>query len=187
MRILDVGGRPHYWKMLGVAGTGEFDITILNVEELDATELPAGMRLVTGDARDLSRYRTDEFDLTYSNSCIEHVGDKQDQTRAATEMCRVGRTYFVQTPALSFPIEPHFLFPFFALLPEGVRVWLLQHFRLGHGGRKSTSREDALTRVRSARLLTKRFFVSLFPDGHLERERLFGLTKSWMMMGPNTR
>jgi hypothetical protein len=182
VRLIDIGGKPHYWKLLGVAGTGEFDITIVNVEPVDETDLPDGMSVVQADARDLE-YATDSFDVAYSNSCIEHVGTDDDMARVAAEIRRVGRRYFVQTPALTFPLEPHFLFPFFALLPVATRVWLLQHYRLGYSGLKSPDREDALARVRSTRLLTKRHFERLFPDGRLECERYLGLAKSWMVMG----
>jgi hypothetical protein len=35
----------------------------------------------------------------------------------------VGRRHFIQTPNSWFPIEPHFLFPFFQFLPLSARTW----------------------------------------------------------------
>ena len=35
--------------------------------------------------------------------------------RPEAKIIRAGRRYFVQTPNKRFPLEPHFLFPFFLL------------------------------------------------------------------------
>ena len=59
-----------------------------------------------------------EFDLVYCSSVIEHVPPARRET-FARELRRVGRGWFVQTPAFSFPIEPHALLPFAHWLPVG--------------------------------------------------------------------
>ena len=37
---------------------------------------------------------------------------------------RCGEHHWIQTPARTFPIEPHWLFPYFQLFPVPVRAWI---------------------------------------------------------------
>src|SRR4051812_47722348 len=57
------------------------------------------------------------FDLAYCNSVLEHVAPA-DRPALAREIVRVARTWWVQTPAVSFPVEPHALLPFAHWLPR---------------------------------------------------------------------
>ena len=68
-------------------------------------------------------------------------------------MQRITKNIFVQTPNKYFPLEPHFLFPFFQFLPLGMQVWLLTHFQLGWYP-KYQSKEEAKGAAKSIRLLT---------------------------------
>jgi SAM-dependent methyltransferase len=65
-----------------------------------------------------------EFDLVYCSSVIEHV-PRERRAAFAAELRRVARGWFVQTPAWSFPIEPHALLPGVHWLPPAARrrVW----------------------------------------------------------------
>ena len=116
-RLLDVGGLPQFWQDTHFGA----HITTLN---LHAVEVPASMRdrcrAMIGDGTRLP-FADGEFDLVFSNSVIEHLGSREQQERFAREVRRVGRRYFVQTPAREFPIEPHLLAPFFHWLPGGVQ------------------------------------------------------------------
>ena len=120
-----------------------------------------------------------QFDVVFSNSVIEHVGDDARQEAMAREVRRVGRRYFVQTPNLYFPIEPHFMFPFFQFLPIPVRGWLLSNLKLSWGG-KIPDREQARQAARSVALVGLSRFREMFPDGAIYRERVLGLTKSFV-------
>jgi hypothetical protein len=113
---------------------------------------------------------------------IEHVGDFADQRRMADEVQRVGRRYYVQTPNRYFPMEPHFLFPLFGVLPIPVRAFLLRHLALGWYT-KIEDRAESFQVARSIRLLTRRELLSLFPHAQLVRERVAGLTKSYTVFG----
>jgi SAM-dependent methyltransferase len=129
----------------------------VTVEQADATRLPFG---------------DGEFPLVFSSSVIEHIPGHL-QADFAAEIRRVGRRYFVQTPNRYFPVEPHYQLPLFQFLPERVRRWLNARFSLGWQPKGSW--EDI-------NLLTARDLRRLFPDGEIHRERLFGLTKSFMVV-----
>jgi hypothetical protein len=96
----------------------------------------------------------------------------------ANEVARVGKSYFIQTPNKYFPIEPHWLFPFFQFLPFSIQVFLTQHFTLGNI-KKTNSKEAAINLVKEVRLLSKKEFESLFKDAKIYKEKIIGLTKSY--------
>lgn len=177
VRVLDVGGTADYWDMFGQDELKALDVTLLNVTE--ANEQDARFHWVVGDARNLSQYPDQSFDVIYSNSVIEHVGTWRDQQAMASEVRRVGRRYLVQTPNRYFPIEPHFLFPGFQFLPEEVKVRLLLRYKLGWFP-KAQDRNQALAFAREIRLLTGRELRRLFPDARIVAEKFYGLTKSFM-------
>ena len=58
------------------------------------------------------------FDLVYSDSVIEHVGDWEHQIQFALESRRCGRPYYVQMPYRWFFFEPHLLTPFVHWFPS---------------------------------------------------------------------
>lgn len=180
LSILDVGGTQGFWERMGFLEEEGVHITVLNL-----TPQPViydNFSSVLGDATDLKEYEDNTFDVVFSNSVIEHVGDITDQQRMATEVMRVGRRYFVQTPNYFFPLEPHFLFPGFQWLPVDTRAWLLNHFDLGWS-KKVPSLTQAHEQVSQIRLLREAEVVSLFPGASLYHERVFGLVKSFVVYG----
>ena len=179
VHILDIGGTEEYWKTMGLDPEDQIFITLLNLTQHDVI-LP-NVTSITGDARSVQADDA-SFDVVFSNSVIEHVGDYQDQLQMSKEVIRVGRRYFVQTPNKYFPLEPHFLFPFFQFLPLVLRVWLLQNFNLGWIV-KTPDKTEAREIVEGIRLLSKREFVSLFPNATIYKEKVFGMTKSFVAYG----
>ncbi len=180
VRILDVGGTAVFWEAMGWAVDPDVSIVMLN---LDRGVRPSGrLRALVGDARDLSRFADRSFDVVFSNSLIEHVGDLDDQRRAAREIQRVGKAYFVQTPNRGFPIEPHFLFPFFQYLSVPMRVFLLTHFNIGWSGKISDPAE-ARRLAEEIRLLDRPTLLELFPGAQLWEEKVLGLVKSFVVHG----
>jgi hypothetical protein len=97
----------------------------------------------------------------------------------ANEIKRVGKRYFVQTPNRHFPLEPHFLVPGFQFMPLKLRAWLVSHFDVGWY-RRIPDRAKARAEVESISLLTHRDLRRLFPEARIYRERLMGLTKSFV-------
>jgi hypothetical protein len=120
-----------------------------------------------------------QYDVVFSNSTIEHVGTWDDQKRAAAEIRRVGKRYFVQTPNRYFPIEPHFLVPGFQFLPVWLRAGLLSRTRLGWMPR-APDYMSARAEVEQIRLLTRREMCVLFPGASLHIERFGLLAKSFV-------
>ena len=111
-----------------------------------------------------------EFALAYCSSVIEHVTPDK-RVPFAAEVMRVARTVFVQTPAWSFPLEPHALLPFAHWLPVGLRR---PYWRLGAAG----GWEDIS-------LLRRGELASLFPGAEVRAERFGPLAKSWVAVTPN--
>lgn len=180
IRILDVGGTEDYWERMGFLDPADVELTIVNLDPPAARH--TNVRTLAGDACRMPEQADGSYDVAFSNSVIEHVGDYERQREMANEIQRIGRRYFVQTPSRGFPIEPHFMFPFFQFLPPESRAWLLMHLSLNFGGRVPT-REAALEIALSVELLGERDFVSLFPGARLYREKVAGLTKSFIVYG----
>ncbi len=180
LRILDVGGKEDYWRQMGALADPGLEVALLNLgsESAPANELP----LITGDARDMSGLDDGEFDVVFSNSVIEHLGNRADQQRMAAEVRRVGARYFVQTPNRWFPIEPHFFFPGFQFLPLAARVALVRRFALGYH-EALPERDQALRAVTEIRLLGTSELRELFPGAGIYRERVLGMTKSLTAFG----
>src|SRR5581483_11382511 len=129
-RILDLGGSEEAWMNIWDARLERASITLFNSEAKRVSgRFP--MTALAGDARDLSRFGTQEFDLCFSNSLIEHLGTFADQERAAHEIRRIAKCYFIQTPYRYFVLEPHFQVPYWAQLPIGLRTALHRRFDLG--------------------------------------------------------
>ncbi len=105
-----------------------------------------------------------------ANSVLEHVGPIEEQKKAAAEVRRVGRNYFVQIPYLYFPIDPHFFtVPFFQLLPERWQRRICRLIAVGFVPRGG---------FLPVHYLTAAEFSALFPEARIVRERFLLLTKS---------
>ena len=173
-RILDVGGFPQFWAGVPIRA----HITTLN---LQAVEVPADLRerctAMVGDGTRLP-FDDGSFDIVFSNSVIEHLGSREQQERFAREIRRVGRRYYVQTPAQEFPVEPHLLAPFIHWLPMGLRRKLVR-YGTGWGllTKPTPATIDAF--LQEIRLLTFREFQALFPGSTILKEKLLGFTKSY--------
>jgi SAM-dependent methyltransferase len=125
---------------------------------------------VLADVLDGLPFADGEFDLAYCSSVIEHVAPP-DRAAFAHELRRVARGWYVQTPAYSFPIEPHALLPAAHWLPARLRR---PYWRLGVAG----DWEDIA-------LLRRGEMAALF--GEPVAERAGPLVKSWVSVRPVAR
>ena len=178
VKILDAGGTENFWVQMDVDSC-EMDITLLNTESISTTL--SNIKYIKGDARDLSRFGDNEFDVVFSNSVIEHVGGFDEQKKMADEITRTGKRFYVQTPNYYFPVEPHFLFPLFQFLPRRIQRFLVMNFRMGWFEKCST-KKHADEVIDSIHLLNKKQVRKLFPEGEIVKERLLGLTKSFLII-----
>lgn len=178
VRLLDIGGTESFWETMGIVGSSDIEITLCNVTPPLAAQRP-GFRFVQADACDLGAFGDGEYDIVFSNSVIEHVGDMARCRAMAEEVQRVGQRYFVQTPNRHFPIDPHFPFPFFQFLPVPTRAALLQTLPLAWVGRIRDP-VNARQLAQSVNLLTERELRVLFPGCQVYHERLLGMTKSFI-------
>src|SRR5581483_9921056 len=99
MRIVDVG-----CGAIGLRGLA----TGLDVTGVDIVPPPGGYPgpFAQADPAEGLPFADGEFDLAYCSSVIEHVRPERRPAFAA-EVRRVARGWYVQTPARSFPLEPH--------------------------------------------------------------------------------
>jgi hypothetical protein len=180
VEILDIGGTQQFWDLMLGHEPHDIRVTLLNIEH----QKVSSSRFISaaGDARAMPEFAAASFDVVFSNSVIEHVGSYDNQRRMAGEIRRVGRKYFVQTPNKRFPLEPHFLFPWFQYLPVAARAWLVNTFNVGWY-KRIPDPGIARAEVESIQLLTKSRFSALFPDARIHEEKLAGLTKSFVAIG----
>jgi hypothetical protein len=177
VRIVDIGGTTLFWEQRGWAGRDDVDITTINLEAEPARH--ANIRSRKGDATNMSEFADRAFDVAFSNSVIEHLFTFENQRKMALEVARVAGAYWVQTPNYWFPIEPHFHVPGWQWMPEGWRVALLRRRRCGWRG-PCPDLEQARAMVQEVRLVDGREMRELFPGARIWRERVGGLTKSFV-------
>jgi len=86
-----------------------------------------GVRFVRADGRALP-FADGSFDYVHSSAVLEHVGDRQRQTRFLREAWRVGRKgVFITTPNRWFPVEFHTVLPLLHWLPPRRYRAVLRH------------------------------------------------------------
>lgn len=182
MRVLDVGGTIDIWRLAPVMPR----LTLLN-QARARYEIGAGEQVVLGDGTSLP-FADQSFDLVFSNSVIEHVGNRSQQARFAAEVARVGKQYWVQTPNRYFPIEHHLWTPFVHWLPRQWQAAILPHFSVW----RLVTNHDAKQRefyvnhyLESIRLLSAFELRQLFPEAVIIRERFLDWTKSLVAWRPN--
>jgi len=158
MRVVDIG-----CGALGLRGL-EPDLDVTGVDLVPRPGYPGPF--VKADATQRLPFDEGAFDLAYSSSVVEHV-EPARRAAFAHELKRVARGWFVQTPAFSFPIEPHALLPFAHWLPPALRR---HYWRLGAAG----AWEDIA-------LLRRAELQELFGEPVLA-ERFGGLVKSWIAL-----
>lgn len=178
VEILDVGGRPDYWQNVGLGRVARVTLLNLTREELDRKAAAGPFETRIGDARDLSDLADGSVDLVHANSVIEHVGAWDDMARMASELARVGRTGWVQTPAWAFPIEPHYRLPFLHWGAAPVRRAVLGLV----GPYRRASLAERRRHVDRINLLTRAEVAALFPEAEIWTERFALLSKSYVAM-----
>lgn len=176
LRILDVGGTNAYWENRGWHARD--DVEILTINLIAEGQLHRNIKPLTGDATNLSEFADQSMDVVFSNSVIEHLFTFENQRRMASEVQRVGKAFWVQTPNFWFPMEPHFHIIGWQWLPVSVRCSIIQKRVCGWRG-PCPDPIEARRAVEELRLLTRTELQELFPGATLLAERFGGVVKSW--------
>ncbi|OJW22037.1 MAG: hypothetical protein BGO49_14775 [Planctomycetales bacterium 71-10] len=173
-RIVDLGGSEFIWSLVD----HDFHVTFVNLPgRARPPSDPARYARIEHDACDLRGILEDgSFDLAFSNSTIEHVGDEARQAAFAREVRRLAPAYWVQTPSDRFPIEIHTGVPFFFKLPEARRRRMIERWRPRY--------PDLSAMLDGTRVLGRGRMRELFPDGLIHVERKLGLEKSYSFYKP---
>lgn len=163
MRVLDLGGKPAIWD----AVPDKLDITCLNLPGAARTDHPShhSIAFIEGDACSLPDINPDEFDLIFSNSVIEHVGDRSRRQAFADGVRRLECPYWIQTPSKYFPVECHSGMPLWWFYPDRLRRHLLDRW------------QRELPRwwtemVKTTTVVTRGELRRLFPAGRIKHEWL---------------
>ena len=183
--LLDVGGYPGFWTSHPQPVR---QIDTLNVDDVSWTDTPVpghNIRTIVGDGCALPMHDR-SYDIGFSNSVIEHVGSWERQQQFASELRRVARKLWVQTPAYEFPVEPHYLTPFIHYFPRGLQRRILRWCTVW-GWLERPDRVQINTMVDSTRLLKKWEMQELFPDCQILTERVLGIfPKSYIAFRADT-
>ncbi len=177
--ILDLGGTHDYWMSVEPLWR-DFNLTFTLVNLGAEPTGDSRFTPLAGNACAMPEFADNSFDIVHSNSVIEHVGRWKEMKQMASEIARLAPCYYVQTPAFGFPIEPHFKTPLFHWMPMPWRIWLTRTVPLGSYPRAETL-DDAMRFVEDAILIDAPRFRSLFPaPARIEKERVLGITKSFI-------
>ncbi len=166
-RVLDLGGSQAIWENV----EQPLNVTLLNLPGGKPGPAPSHHLFTHVDGDACKVHLPAEFDVVFSNSVIEHVGGKEQQAAFASEIRRMGVSYWVQTPSKWFPIEAHSGMPFWFLYPESMRRFFLNRWR-----------EPLLnwtSYIEETRVLSKGRMQALFPEAAIYVERVFGIPKSY--------
>lgn len=168
--ILDVGGGSDWsWEDISFLKP----ITVINLGV--GSDVSGRIRYIQGDACAMMMFKDKSFDLAFSNSVIEHVGNFERQQQMANEIRRVAARYWVQTPYRHFPLEVHMMFPLFQYLPRKLRAWLgvrwpFSFEMMRHGNPLRDATEVWLLNIKQLKYL--------FPEAEIIIERFWGIPKS---------
>lgn len=185
-KVLDVGGSLHFWEKVGV-DIASCDITIINIaadaQSADAAGQAGLSHILLYDGRTIP-FADGAFDWVICNSVIEHV-PVAEREALVSEMMRVGRRFFVQTPAFAFPIEPHLVAPFLHWMPKRARyalarlgLWALLYRRTA---------AEIMAYVDEVSLLKLSDMRRHFPQADIHVERWCMIPKSYVAVGQGRR
>lgn len=192
--VLDVGGTSKIWELLKANyGLEPKKLIILNsnsdhlVSNSSYTSTDSNYETVIGDGCNLP-FDDQSFDLIFSNSVIEHVGQAENKVKFAKECNRVGKTVYIQTPNRWFPIEPHILAIFIHWLPRKIYrklyflslIYVYELYLLLTKG--DSGYVHANIWLEDSELLSYQQLKQLFPEREIYSEKVLGISKSFIVI-----
>jgi len=172
--ILDLGGGPA--SFFAEKFPKREQVILVDIDyrlALKAKTKQANLNVLVADGGNLP-FANQGIALTICNSVIEHV-DRPD--KLATEIQRVSKAYFLQTPNGRFPFETHsfIAIPFYNFIPW---AWLKKRLCQLFGA--------SFEYVSSVHYVPEQELRHLFPKAQLSYEKFLGLHKSFYIQW-NTR
>lgn len=181
-KIIDIGGDLYFWKLANDLGFPTPKVTIINLYPYTG-KLPSNFKWIVGDGRNLE-FEDSSFDVAFCNSVIEHLVSWEYQVKFSSELMRISKSYFVQTPYKYFPLEPHYITPFIHWLPNRPQKMLVRNFTI-RGLLTRPTEIEVYKMVNELRLLTIREMKTLFPNSELIFENFLFLKKSIIAIKKN--
>ncbi len=189
-KILDLGSENGAYLNQLLANT-QVDPKNVYIADIDREAVNKGSLLFGYNAVHLGEAQmlpfTDKyFDIIFCSSVIEHVTipkkrlwepipdaefkqlSLKRQCEFASEIKRVGRQYFVQTPYKGFLIESHTWLPFVGWFPRGLQLLVIKY----------SNRFWVKSTQPDWNLLDKNELMGLFDGAILFQEQFLGMTKS---------
>ena len=186
-KLLDLGGADGSFLKGFRNELYNFDIYVADIDPKALLKAKInGFKTILLDETDKLPFASQEWDVVFCNSVIEHyTGPKKRifsvtrskefieiaqfyQKNLASEIRRIGKSYFVQTPHKYFPIESHTQFPFTGYLNRSMQVRLIKILNLFWI--KKTQPDWSLLNMHTMK--------RLFPEAKIIIERWCGFPKS---------
>ena len=187
LSVLDLGGYDgRYMDALKIKFPS-LKVTIADYDEKGlAISRQKGYNTIQLDGSRKIPFADKEFDFVFCNSVIEHVTIPKNevwqldssaefkkksllvQQHFASEIERIGKSYFVQTPNRYFFIEHHSWLPFVQFIPRKQQIKFLQF----------TNKFWVKKTAPDWNLLTVQQLSALFPKGNILKEKLLFMNKS---------
>lgn len=169
-RILDLGGTAKIWLSIEIP----LQVTILNLPGSDFYKPDTtihSFKFIEGDATKIENI-SERFDVVFSNSVIEHVGNEQKQIDFSKQVKKFADRYYIQTPSIWFPIEAHTGYPFWFFLSQKSRDAIM--------GRWAKKLPKWTEMVKGTTVIKKNFLQELFPKSNIITERMLFIPKSYI-------
>lgn len=178
-KIIDLGGLPEIWETIDLS----LDITLLNLSNAygfnsskEHKNWKQKFTFVQGDACDASEFADNSFDIVFSNSVIEHVGDEEKRAAFAKNVRRLAPNYWVQTPCKWFPLEPHSDVLFWWFYPEPLKQAVINYWK-----KRPRPERFKANFMPNTTVLDLSELQLLFPEAKVYREYVYGFIKSYSM------
>lgn len=120
---------------------------------------------VKGDAADLSQFGDKEFDLAVSIGMLEHITESSMFESVVSNIRRVGKQYIVIVPYKYAWIEPHYGFPFFAIIPYSIKLKLIKLLNLSN--HRDAVKKDPEYVDKNFKWLSNSEYRAFFPESHV--------------------
>jgi hypothetical protein len=121
-KIIDLGGLPQMITLLNLPGAFERSQGVYQKQ----------YRFIEADACQPLDFADNSFDVVFSNGTIEHVGAPKKQEAFASSIRRLAPSYWIETPAIWFPIEAHCHLPLWWFYPPSLQqAWIRRWQRQG--------------------------------------------------------